>query len=33
VPWIEIDDGLPKYERFRPNTVGLEGTEPPDATP
>ena len=29
VPWIQIDDGLPKYELFRPNTVGLEGTEPP----
>lgn len=29
VPWIRIDDGLPKFDRFRPNTVGLEGTEPP----
>ena len=30
VPWLEIDDGLPKFDRFRPNTMGLEGTEPPD---
>ena len=30
VDWMECDDGLPKYDRFRPNTVGLEGTEPPD---
>jgi hypothetical protein len=29
VPWLEIDDDLPKFDRFRPNTVGLEGTEPP----
>ena len=29
IPWIQIDDGLPKFDRFRPNTVGLEGTEPP----
>ena len=29
LPWLKIDDGLPKYDRFRPNTVGLEGTEPP----
>lgn len=29
VPWLEMNDGLPKYDRFRPNTVGLEGTEPP----
>ena len=29
VSWADCDDGLPKYERFRPNTVGLEGTEPP----
>ena len=27
--WVEIDDDLPKFDRFRPNTVGLEGTEPP----
>ena len=29
VPWMQIEDGLPKFDRFRPNTVGLEGTEPP----
>ena len=29
VPWIGIDDGLPKFDQFRPNTVGLKGTEPP----
>jgi hypothetical protein len=29
VPWQRMDDGLPKYDRFRPNTVGFEGTEPP----
>jgi hypothetical protein len=27
--WLEIDDGLPKHARFRPETRGLEGTEPP----
>ena len=30
VPWFNPGDDLPKYDRFRPNTVGLEGTEPPD---
>ena len=30
VSWLEIDDGLPKFDRFRPNTMGLEATEPPD---
>ena len=29
VPWLAMNDDLPKYDRFRPNTVGLEGTEPP----
>jgi hypothetical protein len=29
VNWLKLDDGLPKFDRFRPNTVGLEGTEPP----
>ena len=28
--WLEANDGLPKYDRFRPGTRGLEGTEPPD---
>jgi hypothetical protein len=30
VPWFNPGDGLPRYERFRPHTRGLEGTEPPD---
>ncbi|MBA3511628.1 GFA family protein [Sphingomonas sp.] len=30
VAWFDPGDELPKYDRFRPNTVGLEGTEPPD---
>ncbi len=29
LPWAQADDGLPKYDRFRPNTRGLDGTEPP----
>ena len=29
VEWLSMDDGLPKYDRFRPNTAGLAGTEPP----
>jgi hypothetical protein len=27
--WMEMDDGLPKHDRFRPDTRGLAGTEPP----
>ena len=30
VPWFNPGDDLPKYDRFRPDTPGLEGTEPPD---
>ena len=30
VPWFHPGDDLPKHERFRPDTPGLEGTEPPD---
>jgi hypothetical protein len=30
VAWFETADTLPRYPRFRPNTRGLEGTEPPD---
>ena len=30
VPWFNPGDDLPKHDRFRPNTVGLDGTEPPD---
>ena len=29
VPWAAVDDGLPRHDRFRPDTRGLEGTEPP----
>jgi hypothetical protein len=29
IRWLEIDDSLPKFDRFRPDTRGLEGTEPP----
>ena len=28
--WLEIADGLPLHDKFRPDTRGLEGTEPPD---
>ena len=30
IAWFEPADGLPKHERFRPDTRGLEGTEPPE---
>ena len=30
VPWFDPGDELPKYDRFRPGTVGLSGTDPPD---
>lgn len=29
VPWFEPKDDLPRHDRFRPDTRGLEGTEPP----
>ena len=29
VPWFDPGDDLPKHDRFRPGTIGLEGTEPP----
>jgi len=29
VPWFEPKDELPRHARFRPDTRGLEGTEPP----
>ena len=32
VPWFNPGDDLPKHDRFRPDTVGLEGTEPPDSS-
>lgn len=30
VTWFDPGDDLPKYDRFRPGTEGLSGTEPPD---
>ena len=32
VQWFEPDDRLPRHEKFRPGTRGLEGTEPPDGS-
>ena len=29
VPWFDPGDDLPRFDRFRPDTRGLEGTEPP----
>jgi len=29
IGWFEPGDGLPRYEKFRPDTRGLDGTEPP----
>jgi hypothetical protein len=31
VAWFETADDLPRHARFRPDTRGLEGTEPPGA--
>jgi hypothetical protein len=30
IGWFNPADDLPRHERFRPNTIGLTGTEPPD---
>ncbi|MBV9528110.1 GFA family protein [Sphingomonas sp.] len=30
VPWFDPGDDLPRHDRFRPDTRGLEGTEPPE---
>ena len=30
VSWFDTADDLQRHEKFRPNTRGLEGTEPPD---
>ena len=30
LPWFPDGDGLPRHERFRPDTRGLNGTEPPE---
>jgi hypothetical protein len=29
VMWLNPGDDLPRHDRFRPETVGLDGTEPP----
>lgn len=29
IAWFEPKDSLPRHDRFRPDTRGLEGTEPP----
>jgi hypothetical protein len=29
IGWFEPGDRLPRYDKFRPDTRGLEGTEPP----
>jgi hypothetical protein len=29
IAWFETADSLPRHDRFRPGTRGLEGTEPP----
>jgi hypothetical protein len=30
IAWFEPGDKLPRHDKFRPNTRGLEGTEPPE---
>jgi hypothetical protein len=30
IGWFEPGDDLPRHEKFRPDTRGLEGTEPPE---
>ena len=30
ISWFETADDLPRHARFRPDTRGLEGTEPPN---
>lgn len=30
IGWFETADDLPRHDRFRPDTRGLEGTEPPE---
>lgn len=29
IPWAQAGDDLPRHDRFRPDTRGLDGTEPP----
>jgi hypothetical protein len=30
VDWFKVADDLPRHDRFRPDTRGLDGSEPPD---
>jgi hypothetical protein len=30
IAWFNPSDDLPKHQKFRPDTRGLEGTDPPD---
>ena len=30
IGWFDPGDDLPRHDKFRPDTRGLEGTEPPD---
>ncbi len=30
IPWFEPKDALERHAKFRPDTRGLEGTEPPE---
>ena len=30
ISWFDPGDDLPRHDRFRPDTKGLSGTEPPD---
>jgi hypothetical protein len=30
IAWFEPKDDLPRHDKFRPDTRGLEGTEPPE---
>ena len=30
IDWFEPKDGLPRHEKFRPDTRGLDGTDPPE---
>ena len=30
VAWFDPGDSLPRHEKFRPETRGLDGSEPPD---
>jgi len=30
IDWFDPGDNLPRHEKFRPDTRGLDGTEPPE---